>query len=210
MKQYNYVGPDDLLALVCPETCGTLIMSPQDILNWASQHNEVIATFVIHKEGHLCLADRHTEHVACAGGNAVLSAGEMTFFLTGSQIEVTYVTNQSTGYCPEPTSWPAVAKALDKLGISHPNQFSYEFIFRRCMRCQTINIIKDEWYVCAVCGSELSRFWNFQHGNNKVRGTHPTLATEHSFSPKYPKNLHAIYPRFDTLNLARDNLRVVQ
>jgi len=154
--EYNYIGPDDLLTLVCPENCGTLIMSPQDILNWGSPHNEVIATFVIQKEGHLCLADRHTEHVACAGGKAVLSAGEMTFFMTGSQIEVTYATNQSTGYCPEPTSWPAVAKALDKLAISHPNKFSHEFIFRRCMTCQTINIIKDEWYVCAVCGRKLN------------------------------------------------------
>ncbi len=163
MKQYRYVGPDELRELVCPEKAGTPIQRLQDILGWIKRtsqkgllHGEVIATFVINTKGILCLAERHTEHIACAGGDAVLSAGEMSFSIAQNQIEVTYVTNQSTGYCPEPESWPAVAQALDKLGLSHPNGFSYEFVFRRCQRCQTINIIKEDWFVCAVCGCELN------------------------------------------------------
>ncbi|RKZ79532.1 MAG: hypothetical protein DRR19_24825 [Candidatus Parabeggiatoa sp. nov. 1] len=86
MKQYRYVGPDDLRELISPDNCGTPIQRPQDILNWIKwinpkrqHHDEVIATFIINTDGFLCLADRHTEHLVCAGGCAVLSAGEMTF-----------------------------------------------------------------------------------------------------------------------------------
>ena len=39
-------------------------------------------------------------------------AGEITFTVRPGSISVTWVTNQSTGYCPEPASWPAVETAL--------------------------------------------------------------------------------------------------
>jgi hypothetical protein len=162
MKLYHYIGPDELRQLIAPSNLGIPIQKPQDIINWlgSSQdlkqpHDEVITTFIINEEGILCLAERQTEHVVCAGGKAVLSAGEMTFSVTKNAIEVTYVTNQSTGYCPEPDSWIAVAKALNQLAISHPNGFSYQFIFRQCKICQTINIIKENLFICAVCGNPL-------------------------------------------------------
>jgi hypothetical protein len=75
-----------------------------------------VATFVIDLNGDLLVADRRSEHVACAGGGPVLSAGEMFFLVEEDRVEVTDVSNQSTGYCPEPSSWPGVAAALDRIG----------------------------------------------------------------------------------------------
>jgi hypothetical protein len=42
----------------------------------------------------------------------VLSAGEITFSRKGKSLVVSDVTNQSTGYCPEPKSWKAVKASL--------------------------------------------------------------------------------------------------
>ena len=57
-------------------------------------------TFVVDLEGVLRLAPRRSEHVACAGGRPVLSAGEVSFERGPDGWEVTSATNQSTGYCP--------------------------------------------------------------------------------------------------------------
>src|SRR5947209_2641867 len=75
----------------------------------------VAATFVIEEGGGLRIADRRSEHVACASGGPVLSAGEVFFRVEGDKVEVAEVSNQSTGYCPEPESWPSVAAALDQV-----------------------------------------------------------------------------------------------
>src|SRR5262249_60577502 len=53
-------------------------------------------------------------------GGPVLSAGELFFLTASGRVEVIEASNQSTGYCPEPESWPAVAAALDRAGIAHP------------------------------------------------------------------------------------------
>jgi RNA polymerase sigma factor (sigma-70 family) len=98
---------------------------------------------------------------AAAGGSPVLSAGEMFFRLSVSSVEAVEVTNQSTGYCPEPESWPAVASALDALGIAHPGRFTQEVVFRRCPTCGERNVVKDGWYVCGMCGAGLPADWNF-------------------------------------------------
>ena len=107
-------------------------------------------------------AGRHSEHIACACDAPVRSAGEMTFALDRrrSSVEAVYVTNQSTGYCPEPGSWPAVAAALDAAGIARPGGFNAEMVFRRCQTCDSINIVKDGWFECAVCGAGLPAEWN--------------------------------------------------
>src|SRR5690349_24011223 len=103
-------------------------------------------TFVVLGDG-LWVADRHSEHVACARGAPVLSAGEMTFRIDRARAsaEVVFVTNQSTSYCPEPASWPAVQAALDAAGVRHPGGFGMELTFRRCVRCAATNVVKDEW-----------------------------------------------------------------
>jgi hypothetical protein len=143
------------------------IGSSSDVHDWITRTGQnvtrgtVTATFIVDTEGWLWIADRHSEHVACAAGREILSAGEMTFDIRTQGVCVLDITNQSLGYCPEPDSWPAVASALEQSGIRHPERFTSQFVFRRCSECGTKNIVKDEWYECGVCGASLSHTWNF-------------------------------------------------
>jgi hypothetical protein len=160
------VGPPEIRLRSSDVAIGKTIESISGLKCWletAEQEPDqptTIATFVIDNDGQLRLANRRTEHVACAGGNPVLAAGEMTFRVGGS-VEVVEITNQSTGYCPEPNSWTAVEIALQRLGVNFPEGFTTEFLFRRCESCGQINIVKEDWFVCSVCDAELPRLWNF-------------------------------------------------
>ena len=168
MKLYPYVGPAEIKARVAGRPAGTSIASSADILAWARGGDQrpgtdglVAATFVIDASGDLLLADRRWEHVAGASGGPVLSAGEMFFSVQGDSLDVAEVSNQSTGFCPEPESWPAVAAALDRIGVAHPRQFTVEIVFSRCEGCGERNVVRDGWFVCGVCGAGLPRAWNF-------------------------------------------------
>jgi hypothetical protein len=120
------------------------------------------ATFVVDPAGVLRIAPRRSEHVACAGGGAVLAAGEIRFArLAGGRVEVVEVSNQSTGYCPDPDCWPAVAAALAAAGIRAPTGFTSACVFRRCGACGQTNLVKEAWFVCATCDAELPATWNF-------------------------------------------------
>ncbi|BBB62835.1 hypothetical protein UNDKW_4562 [Undibacterium sp. KW1] len=90
-----------------------------------------------------------------------MSAGEITFVINGEKLEVSAITNQSTGYCPQASSWPDVANALQLAGIAGPGHFSSHYEFRRCRLCQAINIIKDDVLECALCEAALPQDWNF-------------------------------------------------
>ncbi|WUV81809.1 hypothetical protein OG552_21070 [Streptomyces sp. NBC_01476] len=117
-------------------------------------------TFVIGVDGRLRLAPRRSEHVACAGGEPVLSAGEMTFVRRAGEWVVAEVSNQSTGYCPDVATWPAMADALDQLGLRHPDGLTQEAVFRRCPRCQERNIVREAQFVCVFCDADLPAEWN--------------------------------------------------
>lgn len=164
-RLYQYVGPEHIRAACHDSPSGVVIRSTDDLLAWlgaradeAMPDGSIIATFVIDSGGLLRLAPRQSEHVACASGGPVFSAGEITFDADG---EVFTITNQSTGFCPEPESWPAVEAALGRIGIVHPGRFTEAIIFRLCPRCKERSIVKDEWYVCEMCGSTLPTRWNF-------------------------------------------------
>src|SRR5688572_31955598 len=160
MRRYAYVGPEAIrkTALAASSAGGTEIRAARDLEPFATG---APWTFVVGVDGILRVADRRSEHVACAHGGEVLSAGELTAIRTGSLCRITDVSNQSTGYCPEPESWPAVADALDRAGLRHPGEFSLAIAFRRCPGCGSTNIVKDDWFQCAVCGGDLPREWNF-------------------------------------------------
>src|SRR6266542_3004531 len=66
-------------------------------------------TFVVSLDG----KPRRSEHVDCAAGQPVRAAGEVLFARDGTGWSVSEISNQSTGYCPDPDSWPALAMALD-------------------------------------------------------------------------------------------------
>ncbi len=166
---YSYMGDGCLNTSRLFNTDRMLLAVRQDALaavpraRSAHWDEPVVFTFIVDADGSLWIADRHSEHVACARGGDVLSAGEMMFEVDGESVSVTDVTNQSTGYCPEPESWPAVAAALDKAGIAHPNGFTRAFLFRLCEGCGQTNIVKEGDFTCAVCGIELKQEWNFSH-----------------------------------------------
>jgi hypothetical protein len=167
-RKYKYVGSDDIRLKVAGFPSGKRINSVRDLENWLAQTKQkpnnwgiIAATFVIDEEGYLRIADRHSEHVACAGGKPVLSAGEIFFTYSDQEIEVAEISNQSTGFCPEPESWRQVALALAQIPLSHPGKFTTEFIFRRCPACGQVNIVKERLFLCTVCGTELPEYGNF-------------------------------------------------
>jgi hypothetical protein len=155
-RTYRYVGPAEVMAASRLLPPGEAALARKDI-----PASDEPFTFVIDLEGTLRLAPRRSEHVACAAGEAVLSAGEITFEPGPEGPQVTSVTNQSTGYCPEPSSWPAVAAALDRIAVAHPGRFTDEFTFRRCLSCGERNLVRDGDFTCAICDAELPTAWNF-------------------------------------------------
>ncbi|GAA3478041.1 hypothetical protein [Streptomyces yanii] len=161
---YRYVGPDDLRILIRAGGEGQSMRSPADFDEWASSRPaEEFAepfTFVVDAAGVLRLASRRSEHVVCAGGDEVLSAGEISFRAEPGRWAVDEISNQSTGYCPDISSWPSVAEALDRAGVARPSGFTHEVIFRRCPSCQQINLVRAADFVCVFCNGILPQEWN--------------------------------------------------
>ena len=166
VRLYHYVGPRQIAERVVGTT-GVAVGSPADVLAWIAATVQeirdgcVIATFVVDAAGVLRIADRRSEHVACAGGGPVRSAGEITFGV-GESVEVVAVSNQSTGFCPEPESWPAVAAALALAGLVTPEGFAMECTFRRCVGCCSLTLVKDDVFECGACGADLPEAYNCQ------------------------------------------------
>lgn len=167
-RLYRYIGPAGIASRVAGRPGGTRIGSAADLVRWCGTTGQkpdrgglIGVTFVIDANGQLLIADRHSEHVACADSGPVLSAGEMFLSVAGERVEAMEVSNQSTGYCPEPASWPAVAAALDQVAVPHPGRFTTEITFRRCEACGERNVVKDGWFACGVCGADLPSVWNF-------------------------------------------------
>ena len=152
-------------AAAATERPGTEIHSRGDLDAWLEAHaaerepTGIHATFTVSLDGSMRLASRRSEHVACAAGEPVLSAGEISFDVGPNR--VTAISNLSTGYCPERESWAAVAEALDRAGVPHPGRFTDAFVFRRCPACGERNLVKDDDYSCALCGADLPTRWNF-------------------------------------------------
>jgi hypothetical protein len=163
-RGYRYIGPAESKASVTAEAEGPRIRSQEDLGAWLSgRPAEELSepfTFVIDFEGNLRLAPRRSEHVVCAGGGLVLSAGEMGFAQTDGGWAAIRVSNQSTGYCPDIDSYPAVATALNRAGISCPDRFSEEIVFRRCPSCRERNVVHEGTFVCALCDAVLPELWN--------------------------------------------------
>ncbi|MFI2433061.1 alpha/beta fold hydrolase [Streptomyces sp. NPDC018693] len=171
-RSYRYVGPAALLAAALQAGGGgaRTIRSPADFDAWvreqpASELDEPF-TFVVDMEGFLRLAPRRSEHVVCAGGGRVLGAGEVAFTRAAGVWMPRFVSNQSTGYCPDGMSWLPVAAALRRAGVAaYSDGFHHEVVFRRCERCQEHNIVREDDFVCVFCGAELPETWNVDAGD---------------------------------------------
>jgi hypothetical protein len=154
---YQYAGPADLINL----TPSPAAVTVRDATDLAAFDLDEPFTFVVDLDGRLRLAPRRSEHVTLAAGGRVLAAGEVSFTRSVGGWRAVEVTNQSTGYCPDPDSWPAVGAALDRLGIRHPGDFTEKVVFRRCPSCGERNIVRDDDFWCALCDARLPPRWNF-------------------------------------------------
>jgi hypothetical protein len=162
MAPYRYVGPAELRDRAAVPASTTTVDGAAALDRWlAGGAPDEPFTFVVALDGRLRLAPRRSEHVALAGGNDVLAAGEVRFAPMDIGWRVVAVTNQSTGYCPDPDCWPAVGAALDRAGVAHPGDFTDKVIFRRCPGCGERNIVRDGDFTCALCESALPAHWNF-------------------------------------------------
>ncbi|WP_443046767.1 hypothetical protein [Streptomyces sp. NBC_00247] len=143
---------------------GCPIASAADFDHWVARCPESELrepfTFVVGGDGTLRLAPRRSEHVACAAGEAVLGAGEIGFTREADGWTVDDVSNRSTGYCPDVSSWPAVVGALDRAGLPRPDGFTHEVVFRRCPGCQEHNIVREDHFVRVFRDGELPAIWN--------------------------------------------------
>jgi len=167
-RLFSYVGPADIAALVRPGGSGQGIRSASEFGAWASAREaQELAepfTFVVDAAGVLRLAPRRSEHVVCAGGEAVLAAGEIRFSRESDRWAVVEASNQSTGYCPDLGCWAAVADALDRAELGRPDRFTHEVVFRCCLSCREVNIVREEDFVCVFCDDDLPREWNVDEG----------------------------------------------
>ena len=160
-RTYPYVGPARFLKNAGDKTLRTKILSVADIEAWkdTDPSDPSVATFVVDCDLRFWIADRRSEHVACARRQPVLAAGEVTFDTTEQLEPILAISNQSTGYCPDLTCIDAVHASLHETGWRLPDRFDPASEFRRC-NCNQIVIVKDGDFSCPVCGDELSRSYN--------------------------------------------------
>ncbi|MFI5915117.1 hypothetical protein [Dactylosporangium sp. NPDC051541] len=165
MRLYRYVGPPGVAAAAAGSPAGTAIVSAPVFEAWiAARGADEPFTYVVDRHNYLLLAPRRSEHVACAAGARVRGAGEVAFVRDATGWAVRAVSNQSTGYCPDVTSWPCVAAALERAGLRHPGRFTDELTFRRCPACAELNVVKDADFTCVFCGAALPAGWNVDLG----------------------------------------------
>ncbi|WP_342374685.1 hypothetical protein NVS55_25485 [Myxococcus stipitatus] len=160
---YPYVGPEEIRRRSIAAPPGALILSPPDLPSWLADHPDALvegATYVVDLRGRLRLAPRRSEHVACAGGEEVLAAGEMGFVSQWRTPTVSAVSNLSTGYRPDVSCWDAVAESLARAGLSAPSGFTTSVHFRRCPACGESTLVKEQWFVCTFCDADLPLEWN--------------------------------------------------
>lgn len=162
VKVYEYVGPCRLLALVGQMAPGDVVVSWEDVRRWCVGVQRRTLTYVVDVRKRLLIADRHCEHVVCAGGGPVLCAGELTLSLEGEQWIVDEVSNQSTGFCPQVESWSVMDEVLSGLGCAYPQWWTMACEFRTCEACQALVLVKEGWFECVFCQAALPSEYNVQ------------------------------------------------
>ena len=167
-RLFKYVGPPEIREAVLNHPAGTPLAKPSDLETWleAVHHprpaTPYVATYTIGIDRLFRVADRHSEHVACAGGGPVVGAGEVGFAFEAGCLIVSDISNQSTGFCPDLDSWDQVRQTLDDIPLPHPGGFTAAFVFRLCPKCGERNLVKEDWFYCALCDADLPGRWNFE------------------------------------------------
>ncbi|MEU0087586.1 hypothetical protein [Streptomyces sp. NPDC006274] len=158
-RRYGHVDRPEIWRGAQGAPQGRIVRSAEDFHAWAGERDPAEfaepSTYVVDVDGLLRLAARRSEHVACAGRDSVRAAGEVAFRRDGGGWAVAEVSNQSTGYCPDPDCRPSVAAALDRAGVARPERFTHEIVFRRCTGCGEVSIVREGDFVCVLCGQDL-------------------------------------------------------
>ena len=169
MRLYRYIGSDSVRSSSSMESERHEVTNLQGLRDYVHSRqprpkpgDEITFTYVVLPPGRLFLADRRSEHVSCARGEPVLTAGEITFRVMPGGIEVSDATNLSTGYCPESGSWKPLVAELNRCNVPGIGGFTHSFEFRHCPSCGMICVIKDDLYACPGCDRPLSSVWNCQ------------------------------------------------
>lgn len=163
-RLYEYVGPESIRIACQDQPTGRHIPNVEGLRAWLAELNDLDpdaegwATYVVTPDARLLVAHRRTEHVACAGGSDVLGAGEAQFDSAG---DVRWLSNYSSGYCPDASCYPDVREAFLGAGMDPPPSFSHAVVFRKCPSCGERNVIKDDDFACSLCGSAVPAEWNF-------------------------------------------------
>lgn len=160
MTLYAYVGSARVLDAVVGQPAGAPIASKEALVAWLAANPDALregATWVIDRAGVLRLAPRRSEHVACAGDTVVRAAGEMEFARDGAVLRVS---NQSSGFCPEVTTFALLDATLSAIGVKHPEGYDPACEWRRCEACAQLVLVKDDDYACPCCDADLPRVWN--------------------------------------------------
>lgn len=165
---FRYVGPKAIHESLAHSPTACRIRCSEDIEAWMRRHPDerepsglVTVTFVVTRLGHLRIANRRSEHVACAQASSVLAAGELVLERVEGRCLVLEASNQSTGFCPDLGSFSALKRALDEAGLDAPEAWTRAVVFRLCEACGQRSIVKDGDFECADCQGALPRHYNF-------------------------------------------------
>lgn len=166
-KLFTYSGTPSIAKIHSNSPMGFWVQKAEDFITWTQQNQQkperdliFRATYVLDTLGKFLIADRHSEHVACAGGQSVLAEGEVGFTIQKKSVVIEEISNYSTGYCPDVLCFAEVQKTLNQINVLHPNWWTREAVFRRCLNCKEKNLVKDSWFYCLICYAPLTENWN--------------------------------------------------
>jgi hypothetical protein len=164
-REYGYVGSPTARERAREAPPGAIISDRASLARWLRANADALlegATYVVDRRGSLRLAPRRSEHVACAGEPWVLAAGEVEFGDGGASLA--RLSNQSSGFCPEPETLGLVQEVFATLGLQSPGRFDPECHWRRC-ECGQVVLRKEGDDACPCCGTTLPTAWNLATGS---------------------------------------------
>lgn len=89
------------------------------------------------------------------------AAGEVELGVAQKQLVVRGVTNQSTGYCPEPSCFGEIAAALVRVGVSATGRAVARLHLPAMSQVRSDRHREEDDFECAVCATPLPKEWNF-------------------------------------------------
>jgi HEAT repeat protein len=132
--EYNFSGKDEDLTFY-KDTKGQIKMSNHNLtaaeerIKENSDFNRP-QTYVVLEDQTLLVGGTINEHVAVAGGNDVLAAGELVLEKEDSGLwRVTYVNNRSNGYYPASQSFSQVKAAMGKTDVSLSGKTEFDGVY---------------------------------------------------------------------------------